>query len=183
MRWPKKRAPPSARCARRQRQAQEDVNGHEISEDDEKRALDDIQKLTDKHIDDVAERPEARTRHHGRVTMSVVVIIPAAGTGSRFGGPLPGQFQNLAGKPLVQHVIERFLLDENVLRIVVPVAEKLLAHVKNTERVSYVAGGDAPAVGDARSRRSRRGGADRGARRRAPAVQLRDLSCSDRRRA
>src|SRR5687767_3836456 len=27
---------------------------HEISEDDEKRALDDIQKLTDKHIDEVA---------------------------------------------------------------------------------------------------------------------------------
>ena len=30
------------------------LKGHEISEDDEKRALDDIQKLTDKHIDEVA---------------------------------------------------------------------------------------------------------------------------------
>ena len=30
------------------------LKGHEISEDDEKRALDEIQKLTDKHIDDVA---------------------------------------------------------------------------------------------------------------------------------
>jgi len=74
--------------------------------------------------------------------MSVIVIIPAAGTGSRFGGPLPKQFQHLAGKPLVQHVVERFLLDENVLRIVVPVAEKLLVHMKDSERVSYVAGGE-----------------------------------------
>jgi 2-C-methyl-D-erythritol 4-phosphate cytidylyltransferase len=74
--------------------------------------------------------------------MSVIVIIPAAGTGSRFGGPLPKQFQNLAGKPLVQHVIERFLLDENVTRVVVPVAEVLLASVKNSDRVSFVAGGE-----------------------------------------
>ncbi|HVG23233.1 MAG TPA: 2-C-methyl-D-erythritol 4-phosphate cytidylyltransferase [Thermoanaerobaculia bacterium] len=75
------------------------------------------------------------------MSADVVVIIPAAGTGSRFGGPLPKQFQNLAGKPLVQHVIERFLLDDNVMRVVVPVAEVLLASVKNSERVSFVAGG------------------------------------------
>jgi ribosome recycling factor len=30
------------------------LKGHEISEDDEKRALEDIQKLTDRHIDEVA---------------------------------------------------------------------------------------------------------------------------------
>ena len=30
------------------------LKGHEISEDDEKRALDEIQKMTDKHIDEVA---------------------------------------------------------------------------------------------------------------------------------
>jgi ribosome recycling factor len=29
------------------------LKGHEISEDDEKRALDEIQKMTDKHIDDI----------------------------------------------------------------------------------------------------------------------------------
>ena len=71
----------------------------------------------------------------------LVVIVPAAGTGSRFGSGIPKQFQPLAGKPLVQHVIERFLLDENVMRVVVPVAEVLLASVKNSERVSFVAGG------------------------------------------
>ena len=73
--------------------------------------------------------------------MSVIVIVPAAGTGSRFGSGIPKQFQPLSGKPLVQHVIERFLLDENVTRVVVPVAEVLLASVKNSERVSFVAGG------------------------------------------
>jgi 2-C-methyl-D-erythritol 4-phosphate cytidylyltransferase len=74
--------------------------------------------------------------------MTIAVIIPAAGTGSRFGGQLPKQFHQLAGKPLIQHVIERFLLEENVSRVIVPVAEVLLASVKNSERVVWVAGGD-----------------------------------------
>jgi len=73
---------------------------------------------------------------------AVVVIVPAAGTGSRFGSGIPKQFQQLAGKPLIQHVIERFLVDENVIRVVVPVAELLLASVKNSERVTFVAGGE-----------------------------------------
>jgi ribosome recycling factor len=36
------------------------LKGHEISEDDEKRALDEIQKLTDKHIDEVANVLKAK---------------------------------------------------------------------------------------------------------------------------
>jgi 2-C-methyl-D-erythritol 4-phosphate cytidylyltransferase len=74
--------------------------------------------------------------------MTIAVIIPAAGTGTRFGGSLPKQFHPLGGKPLIQHVIERFLLDENVSRVIVPVAEVLLASVKNSERVVWVAGGE-----------------------------------------
>jgi len=73
--------------------------------------------------------------------MSIVVIIPAAGSGSRFGGSIPKQFQQLAGKPLIQHVIERFLLDSNVSRVIVPVAEMLLGNVKNSDRVTFIAGG------------------------------------------
>ena len=73
--------------------------------------------------------------------MTIAVIIPAAGTGTRFGGQLPKQFHPLGGKPLIQHVIERFLLDENVSRVIVPVAEILLTSVKNSERVVWVAGG------------------------------------------
>jgi 2-C-methyl-D-erythritol 4-phosphate cytidylyltransferase len=74
--------------------------------------------------------------------MTIAVIIPAAGTGTRFGGQLPKQFHPLGGKPLIQHVIERFLLDANVSRVIVPVAQILLASVKNSERVVWVAGGE-----------------------------------------
>jgi len=76
--------------------------------------------------------------------MSVLVIIPAAGSGSRFGGPIPKQFQPLAGKPLVQYVVERFLLSGMVDRIVVAVTDALLTTVKQTpqDRVQFVAGGE-----------------------------------------
>lgn len=74
----------------------------------------------------------------------VVVIVPAAGSGSRFGGDIPKQFRTLGGRPLVQHVVERFLFDEGVARVVVPVAEVLLAAVKQSggDRVMFVAGGE-----------------------------------------
>jgi 2-C-methyl-D-erythritol 4-phosphate cytidylyltransferase len=74
--------------------------------------------------------------------MSVVVIVPAAGAGTRFGGQIPKQFLPLAGKPLIQHVIERFLLDDIVERVIVPVTAQLLSGVKNSERVTFMAGGD-----------------------------------------
>lgn len=76
--------------------------------------------------------------------MNLVVIIPAAGSGSRFGGALPKQFQPLAGKPMIQHVIERFLAEEMVTRVIVPVAQELLAAVRQSsgERVTFIAGGD-----------------------------------------
>src|SRR5258708_11511271 len=71
----------------------------------------------------------------------VLVIIPAAGSGSRFGGDIPKQFRALAGKPLLQHVIERFMLDDQVSRVIVPIAEALLTTVEPMPRVQFVAGG------------------------------------------
>jgi|SRR5258706_290890 len=73
----------------------------------------------------------------------VLVIIPAAGSGTRFGGDVPKQFLPLGGKPLMQRVIERFLFDPVVTRVVVPVADMLLDAVKSSpgERVLFVAGG------------------------------------------
>ena len=73
--------------------------------------------------------------------MSVLVIIPAAGSGTRLGGELPKQFLPLAGTPILLRVIERFFKDERVAHIVVAVAEPLLANVKQTDRVRFVAGG------------------------------------------
>lgn len=74
----------------------------------------------------------------------ILVIVPAAGSGARFGGDLPKQFQPLAGKPILQHVVERFLLHEDVTRIVVAVTEQLLGVVSQTasDRVQFVAGGE-----------------------------------------
>lgn len=73
----------------------------------------------------------------------VLVIIPAAGSGTRFGGDVPKQFMPLGGKPLVQRVVERFLFDDVATRIVVPVLDMLLTAVKSSpgERVQIVAGG------------------------------------------
>ncbi len=75
--------------------------------------------------------------------MSVLVIIPAAGSGSRFGGPVPKQFQPLAGKPLVQYVVERFLMTE-AARIVVAIPDALLTTVKQAsgDRVQFIGGGE-----------------------------------------
>ena len=71
------------------------------------------------------------------------MIIPAAGAGTRFGGDIPKQFQQLAGRPILQHVIERFLAHEDVVRIVIAVSEQLLAVVNQTpgDRITFVAGG------------------------------------------
>lgn len=72
----------------------------------------------------------------------LLVIIPAAGAGTRFGGDLPKQFLPLAGKPILQHVIERFIVEGSAARIVVPVAESLLASIKQAgDKVQFVAGG------------------------------------------
>ena len=75
--------------------------------------------------------------------MSVLVIIPAAGSGSRFGTPIPKQFQPLAGKPIVQYVVERFLLSGLVEKVIVAVSDALLATVKQSpdDHVQFVAGG------------------------------------------
>ena len=76
--------------------------------------------------------------------MSVLVIIPAAGSGTRFGGPIPKQFQPLGGKPIVQYVVERFLLSGLVEKVVVAVSDALLVTVKQApgDHVQFVAGGE-----------------------------------------
>jgi 2-C-methyl-D-erythritol 4-phosphate cytidylyltransferase len=58
--------------------------------------------------------------------MQCLVIIPAAGSGSRFGGTVPKQYLPLRGKPVLQHTIERFLTEPCVARIVVCVANSYL---------------------------------------------------------
>ncbi|HEX8153242.1 MAG TPA: 2-C-methyl-D-erythritol 4-phosphate cytidylyltransferase, partial [Thermoanaerobaculia bacterium] len=45
------------------------------------------------------------------------------------------------GKPILLHTVERFVVDEFVDRVIVAVAEPLLANIRQTERVRFVAGG------------------------------------------
>ena len=76
---------------------------------------------------------------------TVTVIVPAAGSGSRFGSDLPKQFHLLGGdKTILQHVIERFALDEIVERVIIPVHPRGLANIdeRSGERVMFVAGGE-----------------------------------------
>lgn len=46
------------------------------------------------------------------------VIIPAAGSGSRFGSTIPKQFLLLRGRPILAHAVERFRSSGRVSRIV-----------------------------------------------------------------
>ena len=46
-------------------------------------------------------------------------IVPAAGVGKRMGGTVPKQYLKLAGKPVLQHTLERLLAVERFTAIVV----------------------------------------------------------------
>ena len=41
--------------------------------------------------------------------MTTWVVVPAAGVGRRFGGDTPKQYQQLLGKPVIEHTLERLL--------------------------------------------------------------------------
>jgi 2-C-methyl-D-erythritol 4-phosphate cytidylyltransferase len=71
----------------------------------------------------------------------IVVIVPAAGTGTRFGGELSKQFQLLAGKPVLEHVVERFLGEEVVGRVVVALPEAPPIEIAARERLALIRGG------------------------------------------
>src|SRR5438552_4078389 len=47
--------------------------------------------------------------------MSIVALLVAGGSGSRFGGATPKQFVELAGKPVIRHAAESLL--EHVARL------------------------------------------------------------------
>lgn len=53
-----------------------------------------------------------------------MVIIPAAGSGTRFGGETPKQFLPLRGRPLITYSVEKFLREDTVERVVICVAQQ-----------------------------------------------------------
>lgn len=54
--------------------------------------------------------------------MSVWAIVPAAGRGSRFGGSVPKQYLEVAGRPVLAHVIDLFMDEPAVAGVAVAVA-------------------------------------------------------------
>src|SRR5512135_3533785 len=73
----------------------------------------------------------------------VVALVPAAGSGSRFGGVLPKQFLQIGGRPLLAWTLERLLssgVDE--LTVALPAAEVERAREMGLDdRVRVIAGG------------------------------------------
>lgn len=57
-----------------------------------------------------------------RQSRQTFAVIPAAGTGSRFGGNTPKQYLPLNGTPLIRHTLQALLADPRIARIVVVLA-------------------------------------------------------------
>lgn len=75
--------------------------------------------------------------------MKTTAIIVAAGTGSRFGSNIPKQFIDLAGKPVIEHTLERFESAESIDSIVLVLASDQIAGRKFefSKLLTIVAGG------------------------------------------
>ena len=54
--------------------------------------------------------------------MAHYALVPAAGSGARFGGELPKQYLMLQGKPLLQHALDRLLAQFPLARLYVVLA-------------------------------------------------------------
>lgn len=55
-------------------------------------------------------------------------VLPTAGTGSRIGGELPKQFQQLAGKPMLAHALAAFIQSPHIQSIWVGVSPSFIDH-------------------------------------------------------
>jgi 2-C-methyl-D-erythritol 4-phosphate cytidylyltransferase len=78
-----------------------------------------------------------------------IAIIPAAGSGSRFGGQIPKQFIEIAGAPIIVHTLKRFDECGEIGAIIVALRreeierfERSLCAHKIQKPVRLVAGGD-----------------------------------------
>lgn len=77
---------------------------------------------------------------------SWIVIIPAAGSGTRFGGDLPKQYVELDGVPIIVRTVRSMLVHPAVKRVLIAVSESMLDHAQQLmqpfgERVLVVVGG------------------------------------------
>ncbi|HEX5085645.1 MAG TPA: 2-C-methyl-D-erythritol 4-phosphate cytidylyltransferase [Blastocatellia bacterium] len=95
-----------------------------------------------------SRQPPPGARRQAPATTMNVAIIPAAGSGSRFGGQIPKQFIEIAGAPIIVHTLRRFDECEEIGAIVVALRreeiegfERALGSHKIRKTVRLVAGG------------------------------------------
>lgn len=77
--------------------------------------------------------------------MNSWVVVPAAGVGSRFGGDIPKQYQQLHGKAVIEHTLERLLeLEDTQIVVAVSQADTLWQQlpVFQSPRIQTTLGGD-----------------------------------------
>ena len=65
--------------------------------------------------------------------MTVAALIVAAGRGSRAGGAEPKQWQRVAGKPVIDHTLERFTKNSRIDRIMVVLHQEDMDLLKSTD--------------------------------------------------
>ena len=65
--------------------------------------------------------------------MSVAALIVAAGRGSRAGGAKPKQWQHIAGRPVIEHTLERFARHPRIDRIMVVLHQDDMDLLKSTQ--------------------------------------------------
>jgi 2-C-methyl-D-erythritol 4-phosphate cytidylyltransferase len=63
--------------------------------------------------------------------MECSVVVPAAGSGSRFGGEVPKQFVLLAGRPLIAHTLLRLERNDAVVQVVVAATADQFARLES----------------------------------------------------
>lgn len=73
---------------------------------------------------------------------SVVIIVPAAGVGSRMQAPLSKQYLVIAGKPILQHCLEKLLaLSPKKIMLIVSPEDDLWSGIPQTRDCQIVKGG------------------------------------------
>ncbi len=61
-----------------------------------------------------------------------IAIIPAAGSGSRFGGPIPKQFVEIAGAPIIVHTLRSFDACDEIGVLIVALRQEEIASFRES---------------------------------------------------
>lgn len=84
--------------------------------------------------------------------MKTTAIIVAAGSGSRFGSQIPKQFIDLAGRPVIEHTLERFQSAKSIDSIIlVLAADRIAGSSYSFDKIEKVVAGGSSRAGSVRN--------------------------------